>query len=69
MGLPESNKINIYNRWGDKVFDAENYQNTPDDNAFKGFNNNGNSLPSGTYFYTIQIPGKEMITGYLTLKQ
>lgn len=69
IGLPEGHKINIYNRWGDQVYDAENYLNTFDGNAFKGNGKNGNPLPTGTYFYTIEIPGKKMISGYLTLKQ
>ncbi len=67
-GLPERHKINIYNRWGDQVYDVENYLNTLD-GAFKGNGKNGNPLPTGTYFYTIEIPGKKMISGYLTLKQ
>ena len=68
-GLSGNNKVSIFNRWGDKVFDTENYQNTPGGNAFMGVNNQGNALPSGTYFYTIEQPGKRIITGYLTLKQ
>jgi len=64
-GLPESHKVSVFNRWGDKVFDTEDYGTS----AFRGENNNGTALPSGTYFYTIEIPGEKMITGYLTLKQ
>ncbi|HEY9488623.1 MAG TPA: gliding motility-associated C-terminal domain-containing protein, partial [Chryseosolibacter sp.] len=68
-GLPQENKVSIFNRWGDKVYHTENYSNDPSLNAFQGLNNNGNSLPSGTYFYTIEIPGRQAVTGYLTLKQ
>ncbi|MGC1242044.1 MAG: FG-GAP-like repeat-containing protein [Chryseosolibacter sp.] len=68
-GLPPQNKVSIFNRWGDKVFDVENYQNDPAANAFRGLNNNGNALPSGTYYYTIEVPDQKMVAGYLTLKQ
>lgn len=68
-GLPEKNKVSIFNRWGDRVFEADNYDNNPGGNAFRGLNDNGKALASGTYFYLIEVPGKKDITGYLTLKQ
>lgn len=68
-GLPEDNRVSIFNRWGDKVFEVENYISEQSGNAFRGLNNNGAALPSGTYFYAIEIPGQKIITGYLTLKQ
>jgi gliding motility-associated-like protein len=68
-GLPEGNKVSIFNRWGDKVFETTNYGKDLSGNTFKGLNDNGNALASGTYFYVIEIPGEKDITGYLTLKQ
>lgn len=68
-GLPAANKVTIFNRWGDKVFETGNYDNNPSGNAFQGLNDNGNALASGTYFYVIEIPGEKDVTGYLTLKQ
>ena len=68
-GLPEKNKVSIFNRWGDKVYEVENYQSQAGGNAFRGFNTDGKNLPSGTYFYKIEVPEKPMVTGYLTLKQ
>jgi gliding motility-associated-like protein len=68
-GLPENNKVSIFTRWGDRVFQAVNYDNNGTGNAFRGLNDNGKALASGTYFYLIEIPGKKDITGYLTLKQ
>jgi len=68
--LPETrdNKVTIFNRWGSKVFEVENYNN--DDRVFKGLNDNGNELPSGTYFYKILFSsGREAETGYLTMKR
>jgi len=68
--LPETqkNKVSIFNRWGSKVFEVSNYNNTT--NVFRGLNDSGNELPSGTYFYKIEFEsGKQTQTGYLTLKR
>lgn len=63
----KANTVSIYNRWGSKVFEVKNYNKT---NAFKGLNNNGNELPSGTYFYQIEFDnGDKPISGYLVLKR
>lgn len=64
----KENTVTIYNRWGSKVFEVENYNNN--DRVFKGLNQNGNELPSGTYFYKIVFPatgGKR--NGYLEIKR
>lgn len=60
------NKVTIYNRWGDQVFETTQYNNT--DNRFEGKNNSGKLLPSGTYYYKIEASGKTL-TGYLSLKR
>jgi gliding motility-associated-like protein len=68
--IPETqnNKVTIYNRWGSKVFEVGNYNNTT--NVFSGLNDNGNELPSGTYFYKIVFnSGRKSEAGYLTLKR
>lgn len=66
--LEPQNKVTIFNRWGDRVFEVENYNN--DTNRFDGKNNNGNELPSGVYFYRIEFSsGREELTGYLTIKK
>jgi gliding motility-associated-like protein len=64
----QNNKVTIYNRWGSKVFEVSDYNNTTQ--VFRGLNDNRNELPSGTYFYKIEFPGgRESITGYLSLKR
>ncbi|HMJ70118.1 MAG TPA: FG-GAP-like repeat-containing protein [Cyclobacteriaceae bacterium] len=64
----QKNTVTIYNRWGAEVFETTDYNNT--DRAFKGLNKNGNELPSGTYFYKIKFTtGRDMISGYLSLKR
>ncbi|QCE41687.1 gliding motility-associated C-terminal domain-containing protein [Psychroserpens sp. NJDZ02] len=50
------NNLQIFNRWGRIVYDAENY-----DNSFNGVANKnvvgtqGEKLPVGTYFYVLQL--------------
>lgn len=64
----KDNKVTIFNRWGEVVFEVDNYNNTT--NVFSGKNRNGNDLPSGTYFYRIVYHGgRPAATGYLSLKR
>lgn len=64
--LSPKNKVAIYNRWGDKVFEISDYNN--DTRRFEGKNDNGKELPGGVYFYIIEQTDKPKVTGYLTLK-
>lgn len=64
------NKVTILNRWGDNVFEVSDYDNNT--RVFKGMNNSGVELPSGTYFYRIEFTGQNapaMKTGYFALKR
>ncbi|MBT1699033.1 VCBS repeat-containing protein [Fulvivirgaceae bacterium PWU4] len=67
--LPETrnNTVTLYNRWGDEVYRATNYNNVT--TVFTGIGKNGNELPSGTYFYKIVFSGHPAKTGYLVLKR
>ncbi len=58
-----NNEIKIFNRWGDKVYEAEGYTND-----WEGFYNS-TLLPSGTYFYIFkkQKDGEETMQGYITI--
>lgn len=50
------NKITVFNQWGNKVFEAENYQNDW----------SGDGLADGTYFFIIEFTnGLSSINGYL----
>lgn len=57
-----NNKVNIYNRWGVKVFETKNYDS--EGNVFNGYSHGrttisaNEKLPTGTYFYvlTYELP-------------
>ncbi|QLH34110.1 MAG: gliding motility-associated C-terminal domain-containing protein [Cyclobacteriaceae bacterium] len=55
------NKVTIFNRWGDAVWDISNYNNT--DRVFIGESNDGKELPSGTYFYKIELSNGKTYRG------
>ncbi|SHM74898.1 gliding motility-associated C-terminal domain-containing protein, partial [Myroides odoratimimus] len=74
-----NNTVEIYNRWGTKVFTTDNYDSAG--NVFNGYSdgritvNKGEKLPSGTYFYIVTYEykdhsGSRMIkkSGYLQLE-
>jgi gliding motility-associated-like protein len=42
--------LSIFNRWGDKVFAQEPYEN-----QWNGMSNSGQELPPGVYYYTLRI--------------
>ncbi|KAF2516240.1 gliding motility-associated C-terminal domain-containing protein [Flavobacterium zhairuonense] len=52
------NRVEIYNRWGVKVFDAKSYNES--DNMFKGYSDGRDTvkrdvgLPPGTYYYILE---------------
>ncbi|WP_462251672.1 lectin-like domain-containing protein [Ekhidna sp.] len=65
------NRVNIFNRWGNKVWETEGYQNGDSNRRFEGLGNVGSSgeLPDGTYYYVINKgDGSTPIKGFLTLK-
>jgi len=68
--LEPQNSVAIFNRWGDKVFEVDNYVNTDPARRFNGDNDKGKELPSGVYFYRIEFAsGTPAMEGYLTLKR
>jgi gliding motility-associated-like protein len=67
--LYPSNIVTVFNRWGDKVFEMSPYDNNQ--KVFRGESNiNGNNkLPTGTYFYLIDLgDGSEKTSGYLVIR-
>ncbi len=64
----KQNRVRIFNRWGDVVYDAENYNNSTI--AFRGIGTNGTILPTGTYFYRIDFAsGIPYKSGYISLRK
>ncbi|CAH8283918.1 gliding motility-associated-like protein [Mariniflexile fucanivorans] len=69
------NTVIIYNRWGDMVFKIADYNNN--DNVFRGEANQmtklgAGTLPSGTYFFDIQIEGETILKktkGFVVIKR
>jgi gliding motility-associated-like protein/uncharacterized repeat protein (TIGR01451 family) len=49
------NSIVIYNRWGNKVYEANPYKNTWDGRSIRGMRVGGDELPTGTYFYLLDL--------------
>lgn len=46
------NEVTIFNQWGDQVFHANPYNNDWEGTY------NGQSLPAGTYFFVVKLPGE-----------
>jgi gliding motility-associated-like protein len=51
------NELIVFNRWGDIVFQQQNY-----DNSWDGVNQSGEPLPSGTYYYILRL---DLEDGYI----
>ncbi|MBP6311584.1 MAG: PKD domain-containing protein [Flavobacteriales bacterium] len=52
------NNLTIFNRWGNKVYEKENYTN----------NWRASDVPDGTYFYVLEVPeNNKEYTGHVTI--
>jgi len=62
----KENRIIIFNEWGQKVFEAENYSNN-----WNGRTSSGEELPEGAYFFVLEytdIDGnRQQVKGSITL--
>ena len=57
--------VQIYNRWGEKVFESNGYNSQ---NAWDGtFYKNGKDLPIGTYYYIIDDGINKPVSGPVTI--
>jgi gliding motility-associated-like protein len=62
------NKVTVYSRWGAQVFGITDYNNTT--RVFRGLNDDGDALPTGTYFYRIDFPDEKISkTGFISLRK
>jgi gliding motility-associated-like protein len=60
-----NNKVLVFNRWGNKVFKAHNYQNDWDGKSTEG--GGSGHLPVGPYLYIIELnePGYSPVQGWI----
>ena len=60
--------LEVFNRWGNRVYRSNDYQNDWDGRCTEGISI-GQDLPEGTYFYIVILDGKEKFVGNITLKR
>ncbi|MFC6859207.1 Ig-like domain-containing protein [Zunongwangia atlantica] len=53
-----NNKLEVYNRYGDLVYETRGYQNDWDGTANRGPVLTNKPLPVGTYYYILQVDGR-----------
>jgi len=65
-----NHKVLIFNRWGNKVYEASPYLSDWDGTNMFGVTVGGKDLPVGTYFYIIEPGnGEKAIKGYIYLNR
>ena len=57
-------KLQIFNRYGTKVYGRSNYSN-----EWSGQSDNGNELPTGTYYYVIEFNDSPSKTGWIYINR
>ena len=66
IGDFSDHNLSIFNRWGQRIFESDNY-----DNTWAGTNSRGEDLPEGGYFfvldYTDASGSREQIKGAITI--
>jgi gliding motility-associated-like protein len=60
------NTVLIFNRWGDKLREFANYNNTS--HSWDGKNENGKPLPNGTYFYILDVKNVGVLKGWIYIR-
>jgi gliding motility-associated-like protein len=63
IGAYPKSRVQVFNRWGNKVFEAASYNQT---NEWKGVIN-GQPAPIGTYYYVVTLGNNKSYTGPLTI--
>ncbi|MDP4270063.1 MAG: Ig-like domain-containing protein, partial [Bacteroidota bacterium] len=65
-----NNRLMIFNRWGNKVFEAKSYDNSWNGENHFGIAVGGRDLPVGTYFYILDLGnGSPVKKGYIYLNR
>jgi len=70
LELYPNNELLIFNRWGNKIYEANGYMNDWDGTSMFGITVGDDELPEGTYFYILKLDDdSEPIKGYVYLKR
>jgi len=72
IGSYEKVKLKIFNRWGNLVYQSENYGPAGDGfwdgKADRGIRSGDGQMPTGTYYYTLDLGrGQEKLSGFIYL--
>lgn len=67
IGEYENNSLEIFNRWGEKVFEAKPYINDWAGTSTKGMLKD--ELPDGTYFFVLNDGVNNTYNGRITIKR
>lgn len=69
-------EVLIYNRWGTKVFESDDYQNDWEGKSESNLNIGGDELPESSYYYILTLGGNEsdpnsgkLFKGYIYIKR
>ncbi|MEZ0611789.1 SdrD B-like domain-containing protein [Fibrella sp. WM1] len=66
-------KLEVFNRWGHRVYVSEDYKNDWDGTSNTGVQissgDGGNALPVGTYYYVVRLSDGREFVRYLTLSR
>jgi len=60
------NKVLIFDRWGDKINETENYNNTS--RVWNGTNQQGRIVPDGTYYYLVSVTNGKTYSGWVLVR-
>ncbi|MEM6523821.1 MAG: gliding motility-associated C-terminal domain-containing protein [Bacteroidota bacterium] len=63
-----SNRLIIYDRWGNKVFEVSGYNNSTILFNGMGNTNGAEELPAGTYYYLLELGEGTRLEGFFLLK-
>lgn len=64
------NEVSVFNRWGEIVFEANDYQNDWDGTIADVSLSADGKIPTGTYFYIFKLTqDMEPLTGYLIIRK
>jgi gliding motility-associated-like protein len=67
--LPPRTEVAVYNRWGEVIFETDDYDVTDSQKRFEGKNKNGTDVIAGSYYFKVRFPDGRVKTGYLLLNR